>query len=112
MIISHDNDNVLVFEDKFKLFIREQLEKHIDLVISNEFLNSIAKMGEIKEVIGKCKGLLKIKKDSNLFDKTVNNQKIYKESLDADQIFIYFIQNVKSDFYLSRFYTTNEEEIE
>jgi hypothetical protein len=109
MIVSHDIDNVLVFEDKFKLFITEQLEKHIDLVISNEFLNSISKMGEIKEVIGKCKGMLKIKKDSILFNKTINNPKIYKESLDADQIFIYFIQNVKSDFYLSRFYTFEEE---
>jgi hypothetical protein len=109
MTVSHDIDNVLVFEDKFKLFIKEQLEKHIDLVISNEFLNSIAKMGEIKEVIGKCKGILKIKKDSILFNKTINNPKIYKESLDADQIFIYFIQNVKSDFYLSKFYTLEEE---
>lgn len=109
MVISHDIDNVLVFDDKFKSFIKEQLEKHIDLVISNEFLNSISKMGEIKEVIGKCKGILKMKKDSILFNKTVNNPKIYKESLDADQIFIYFIQNVKSDFYLSRFYTFEEE---
>ena len=109
MVISHDIDNVLVFEDKFKSFIKEQLEKHLDLVISNEFLNTIAKMGEIKEVIGKCKGVLKTKKDSILFNKTVNNPKIYKESLDADQIFIYFIQNVKSDFYLSRFYTFEEE---
>lgn len=109
MIVSHDIDNVLVFDDKFKLFIKEQLERHIDVVISIEFLNSISKMGEIKEVIGKCKGMLKIKKDSILFNKTINNQKIYKESLDADQIFIYFIQNVKSDFYLSKFYSFEEE---
>lgn len=109
VVVSHDIDNINVFDDKFKLFIKEQLEKHIDLVISNEFLNSIAKMGEIKEVIGKCKQMLKIKKDSILFIKTANNPKIYKESLDADQIFVYFVQNVKSDFYLSRYYTFEEE---
>lgn len=109
LVVSHDIDKVMVFEDKLKLFIKEQLEKHVDLVISNEFLNSISKMGEIKEMIGRCKGMLKIKKGSQLYDKTINNQKIYKESLDADQIFIYFIQNVKSDFYISRYYSFEEE---
>jgi len=109
MVISHDIDNVVVFEDKFRIFIKDQLEKHIDLVLNNEFLNSISKMGEIKEVIGKCKGILKIKKDSILFNKTINNQKLYRESLDADQIFIYFIQNVKSDFYISRNYSLEDE---
>ena len=89
--ISHDIDNINVFDDKFKLFIKENFEKNCDLVISLEFLNTISKMGHIKEVIGKCKRMLKIKKCSTLFDKTINNQKIYKESLDPDELFLYLI---------------------
>ena len=67
-------------------------------------------MGDIKEVIGKCKRVLKIKKCSTLFDKTINNQKIYKESLDPDELFLYFIQNVKSDYYLTRHCYIEEKE--
>ena len=111
LIVSDEIENIGVFDDKLKLFIKEQLEKHLDLVISLEFLNSIRKMGEIKEMIGKCNVMLKMKKDSSLFDKTANNPRIYKESLDADQIFLFFIQNVKSDYYISRHYKWEEEKI-
>ena len=57
--------------------------------------------------IGKCEGVLKIKKSSPLYRYVKNNDKIYTKEVEIEDIFYYFIQNIKSDFYILR----NKEDI-
>lgn len=101
-------DNITIFDDKFKNLIKEQLEKHADILIKMEFLNSVNKLGEIREVISKSKTLLKIKKESPLHLHTRDNAKIYKSPIDIELFLLYFVQNIKSDYYLSKYYHHDE----
>ena len=57
--------------------------------------------------IGKCEGILKIKKTSPLYRYVKNNDKIYTKDVEIEDLFYYFIQNIKSDFYILR----NKEEL-
>lgn len=102
-------DNIIIFDDKFRMFIKEQLEKHADILIKIEFLNSVTKLGEIKDAIAKSKSMLKIKKESSIHYKTRNNPLIYKSPLDIEMILLYFVQNIKSDYYISKYYNNLNE---
>lgn len=62
---NNDFDNISIFDDRFKLFIKEQLEKHIDICVKIDLINTVHKIGEIKEAISKSRTLLKIKKTSS-----------------------------------------------
>jgi hypothetical protein len=97
-----------VNDDKFRTFIKEQLEQHGDLMIQLEFLKSVKTLGEIGDAIAKSKALLKLKKDSSYYKFTIDNANIYKVPLDIDLIFFYFVQNVKSDYYISKYYKQRE----
>ena len=56
-------------------------------------------IGDVIEELGKIEDVLKIKRQSNLFHETKNNPKIYIKDIDPEDIFAYFIQNIKSDYY-------------
>ena len=56
-------------------------------------------IGDVIEELGKIEDVLKIKRLSYLFHYTKNNPKIYKKDIDPEDIFAYFIQNIKSDYY-------------
>jgi len=97
-------ETIMIFDDKYKILIKENLEKHSDILIKMEFLKSVKNMGEIIDAISKSKTLLKIKKDSPLYKKTLGNPNIYRLSPEVEMIFLYFVQNIKSDYYISRHY--------
>jgi hypothetical protein len=99
-----DLNSVTLTEEKLRTFIKEQLEKHGDLHIQDDFLNSVKNLGEIKDAISKCKALLKVKKVSSYYHYAAENPYIYKVPLDIDLIFYYFLQNIKSDYYISKYY--------
>jgi hypothetical protein len=103
-----DLDIVGITCEKFRLYIKEQLEQHGDLMIQLEFLKATKTLGEIKDAIAKCKALVKIKKESSYHKYTLNNKNIYKVPLDLDLILFYFVQNVKSDYYISKHYKHRE----
>ena len=52
--------------------------------------------------IGKCEGVLKIKKSSPLYKYVKNNNKILTKDIEPEDYFYYFVQNIKSDFYILR----------
>lgn len=98
-----DIDNVIVIDDKFKLLIKELLEKHADICIRMEFMGTVHKLGEIKEAISKSRSLLKLKKTSSLIKFTFNNKLIYRAPVDVENYIYYFAQNIKSDYYISKY---------
>jgi hypothetical protein len=102
-------DNIKIYDDKFRLLIKDNLEKHVDILIKIEFLNSVTNLGEIKEAISKSKTLLKVRKNSPLILKCRDNPKILKSPIDIENIFYYFIQNCKSDYYISKYYKSHAD---
>ena len=66
-------------------------------------------IGDVIEELGKVNDVLKIKRLSSLFHFTKNNSKIYRKDIDPEDVFAYFIQNIKSDYYRARngFITTD-----
>ena len=54
------------------------------------------------EELGKCEDMLKIKRLSYLFNLTKNNPKIFQKDIDPEDIFYYFLQNIKSDYYMAQ----------
>ena len=59
-------------------------------------------LGDVIEELGKIQDILKIKRLSYLFQLTKNNPKIFQKDIDPEDIFAYFIQNIKSDYYLAQ----------
>ena len=92
--------DVKIFDDKFKIVIKENLLKHSGILIKDEIFNSITTVGDIITEMGRCKEVLKIKRASPLFQYTKNNSNILHKEIEPEDIFYYFFQNVKSDLYI------------
>ena len=102
---SNNNDyrNVKIFDEKFKVFIKETIEKETNLVfLKEEIFNTVYSLGDIQNELAKCNEVIKIKKTSKLFYYSNGNPKVYKSPDDIEDYFYYFVQNVKSDFYKVR----------
>jgi hypothetical protein len=106
-----DIDLQPITDEKFRILIKEELEKNADIHIKSEFLNSVVTIGEVKSAIMKCKALLKIKKESKLYKNTLDNKNIYQMSVEIEEIFYYYVKNVKSDYYISKNYKYEQEEV-
>lgn len=101
--------DVKIYDEQFKLLIKEEFEKNCNVLIKEEFFRTIDSLGNIQEEVSKCKEMLKIRKNSELYHLTQNNPKIYKNTPDPEDIFYYFLQNIKSDFYIMRHSLIKEE---
>jgi hypothetical protein len=98
-----DFRNIKIFDEKFKFFIKETIEKETNLVfLKEEIFNTVYSLGEIQDELAKCNEIIKIKKTSKLFYYSNDNPKVYKSPDDIEDYFYYFVQNIKSDFYLVR----------
>ena len=94
--------SIKIYDEKFKQLIKDNLEKHSNLVIKEEFFNSIETLGNIQAEIGKCKDMIKLNKNSTIYHFTNTNSNIYKKPIEPEDIFYYFVSNIKSDFYIMR----------
>ena len=111
---SNNNDyrNVKIFDEKFKVFIKETIEKETNLVfLKEEIFNTVYSLGDIQNELAKCNEVIKIKKTSKLFYYSNGNPKVYKSPDDIEDYFYYFVQNVKSDFYKVRHGLISQNEI-
>ena len=99
---SIDIYSIKIFDDKFKNMIKEKLEKSCKIKIKETFFDNIKTIGDIINELGRCKEILKITKISNLYHFTLKNDKIFKKDIDIEDYFYYFIQNIKSDYYIVR----------
>ena len=97
-----DISSIKIYDEKFKQLIKDNLEKHSNLVIKEEFFNSIETLGNIQAEIGKCKDMIKLNKNSTFYHFTYTNSNIYKKPIEPEDIFYYFVSNIKSDFYIMR----------
>ena len=86
-------------DEKLKNILKTKLYEHSNIILRDDFYNSMETIGDVIEELGKVDDILKIKRLSYLFHKTKNNSKIYRKDIDPEDVFAYFIQNIKSDYY-------------
>ena len=97
-----DLSTIRVYDSRFKEIIIENFDRNSNAVISPTIFNIINSLKDMQNEIGKCEGILKIKKISPLHHYVKNNEKILIIEPEIEDIFYYFIQNIKSDFYILR----------
>lgn len=95
-----DWKTVKIYDEKFKVFIKEEFLKHSKIIVKDELFNNIANLGDIQQEMGKSECKFKIKKFSNLYHFTQKNPLIMNNPIEPEDIFLYFIQNIKSDYYI------------
>ena len=89
-------------DEKLKTILRNKLYEHSNIILSDKFFDKMETLGDVIEELGKVQDILKIKRLSYLFHLTKNNPKIFPKDIDPEDIFAYFIQNIKSDYYLAQ----------
>ena len=102
-----DLSTIRVYDSRFKDIIVDIFDKNSNAIISPTIFNIINSLKDMQNEIGKCERILKIRKISPLYRYVKNNDKILKNEIEIEDIFYYFIQNIKSDFYILR----NKEDI-
>ena len=114
-----DLSTIRVYDNKFMSIIINIFSKNSNAVLSETIFNIINSLKDMQNEIGKCEGVLKIKKSSPLYKYVKNNNKILFKEIEPEDYFYYFVQNIKSDFYILRnkekennIYTVNSKDIE
>ena len=88
--------------EKLKNILKLKLYEHSNIILSEKFFEKMETLGDVIEELGKVEDMLKIKRLSYLFHLTRNNPKIFQKDIDPEDVFYYFIQNIKSDYYMSQ----------
>ena len=97
-----DLSTTRAYDNNFRAIISNIFEKNSNAVLSETIFNIINSLKDMQNEIGKCEGVLKIKKSSPLYKFIKNNKKIISKNIEPEDYFYYFVQNVKSDFYILR----------
>ena len=87
--------------EKLKNILKVKLYEQCNIILSEKFFDKMKTLGDAIEELGKMEEILKIKRLSYLFKYTKNNSKIFQKDIDPEDIFYYFIQNIKSDYYMA-----------
>ena len=98
-----DNNKFLKlgFTEKFQKIILESFKIHSEIEINEDIFKTILNIEDFIEEIGKSEDLIVISKNSELFHYTINNNNIIKKKIEPEDILMYYIQNIKSDYYLA-----------
>ncbi len=88
-------------DEKLKNILKTKLYEHSNIILNEKFYENMETIGDVIEELGKVDDVLKIKRLSYLFHYTKNNSKIYRKDIDPEDVFAYFIQNIKSDYYMA-----------
>ncbi len=88
--------------EKLKNILKAKLYEHSNIILGEKFFEKMETLGDVIEELGKCEDMLKIKRLSYLFNLTKNNPKIFQKDIDPEDIFYYFLQNIKSDYYMAQ----------
>ena len=97
-----DLSTIRVYDNKFMSIIIDIFSKNSNAVLCETIFNIINSLKDMQNEIGKCEGVLKIKKISPLYKYVKNNNKILFKEIEPEDYLYYFVQNIKSDFYILR----------
>ena len=68
-------------DEKLKNILKTKLYEHSNIILSDDFYNSMETIGDAIEELSKVDDVLKIKRLSYLFHMTKNNSKIYRKEI-------------------------------
>ena len=97
-----DLSTTRVYDNQFKSIIIDIFAKNSNAILEDTIFNIINSLKDLQNEIGKCEGVLKIKKTSPLYKFVKNNNKILTIDIEPEDYFYYFVQNIKSDLYILR----------
>ena len=97
-----DWTKTLIKDDKFKKDILKSFQENADTKINESIFKVKNRVDDLIEEVGKCEEMLVIKKTSKLYGYTKTDMNIFTPSLEPEDVFYYFIQNVKSDYYMAK----------
>ena len=89
-------------DEKLKNILKHKLYEHSNIILNEKFFDKMETLGDVIEELGKVEDILKIKRLSPLYKYTKNNPKIFQKDIDPEDIFAYFVQNIKSDYYMAQ----------
>ena len=93
-------NKVVINNDRLKMLINTKLLEHASIVIDDaKFFEVVENFDDAVNEIGKAESMLKINKTSELYYYTKENYKIFKKSLEPEDVLAHFIENVKSDYF-------------
>ena len=93
---------IRVYDQKFIKLIKQIFNDNSNVYFNDTMFNLINSLGDIHDELCKCERVLKIKRNSALYRYVLRNNKIISPEIDPEDVFFYFIQNIKSDLYLMR----------
>ncbi len=91
----------ITFTERLQKIIIESFKLHAEIEINEDIFKKVLNMGQFIEEIGNCEDLLYISKNSELYHYTINDYDIYHKTIQIEDILMYYIQNIKSDYYLA-----------
>ena len=90
-----------VDDEKLKNMIKNKLFEHGKIILEDNFFSKMLTISDVIEELGKVEDIIKIKRLSPLFHLTKKNSKIFQKDIDPEDYFGFFIQNIKSDYYMA-----------
>jgi hypothetical protein len=87
---------------RLREIIKENFRVNAEVFINDEVYKYVHNIGDLIEEVGKCEELIKIKKNSELYYLTRNNDDIYIKSPEIEDIIGFFLKNIKSDYYMQK----------
>lgn len=101
-INEYDLKKIKVIDDKLQSIIIKGFIENAEVVIKKDIFNNIKCLDDLKNEVAKCKELIRLLKTSNLLIYTKYDKNIFIKPIEPEEVFYYFAQNVKSDYYLAK----------
>jgi hypothetical protein len=90
----------IFMNEEFKKLIVKTLTNNSNIHINEKIFSNTNTLRDIQMEIGNSQEHLKIQKKSKYYKYVLNNDKILFEDTEPEDIFYYFLQNIKSDLYI------------
>ena len=95
-------EKISVKDLKLQKTLRDIFYSELNLILDPVFFDKMNTFGDIIEEIGNFAGLLVVKNTSVMYHFTKQNKNIYVKDLEPEDVLMYFIRNVKSDYYIAK----------
>ena len=98
--------------EKIQEIIITHFKKYSEVEIDPAIFKKINTFQELINEVGKCEEMLKIKKTTKLYHYQKESLDVFIKPVEPEDVFVYFVQNIKSDYYMAKHNLGNEEEID
>lgn len=112
-LFSKINQNTAFFSfenEKIVEIITKHFRKYAEIEIDPEIFKKITHFKELINEVGKCSEMVRIKKTSKLYHFQKEDPDTFVKPVEPEDVFIYFVHNIKSDYYMAKHNLCTEED--